>query len=148
MKKTLSRLLPLCLCLSLSFAAYGCGNDISSDNHSNDITDEVNDIINDTTDSEAAVDTTAAPETAQWRKFLADYEAWVDSYITVVQKYKANPTDFTILAEYTEMAIELAKWSEEADEMAASLNNASVQELAEYSAELSRIALKLAQAAN
>lgn len=37
-------------------------------------------------------------------EFLRDYEAFVDSYIKLLKKYKANPTDPTILNEYTDAA--------------------------------------------
>jgi len=37
-------------------------------------------------------------------KFLKDYEAFANSYIKVLKKYKANPNDASILSEYTEMA--------------------------------------------
>jgi len=39
-------------------------------------------------------------------QFITDYEDFVDSYIAVLKKYKANPTDESILTEYTEMASE------------------------------------------
>jgi hypothetical protein len=37
-------------------------------------------------------------------KFIKDYEDFINSYIAVIKKYKANPTDASILTEYTEMA--------------------------------------------
>jgi hypothetical protein len=37
-------------------------------------------------------------------QFYADYEAFVDSYIKLLKKYKANPSDATIVAEYSEAA--------------------------------------------
>lgn len=35
-------------------------------------------------------------------KFMKNYEAFINSYINLIKKYKANPTDATILSEYTE----------------------------------------------
>ena len=81
-----------------------------------------------------------------WRQFLEEYEAWVDEYIELLKKYNDNPTDMSILADYTEMMSELAEWSSRTEEVSDELEKASPAELAEYSAELARIASKLAQA--
>ena len=40
-------------------------------------------------------------------KFMKDYEAFVNSYIKIFRKYKVNPTDASIMTEYTE-AVEKA----------------------------------------
>ena len=37
-------------------------------------------------------------------EFIKDYEEFVNSYIKIAKKMKANPTDMTIMSEYTEMA--------------------------------------------
>ena len=36
-------------------------------------------------------------------QFIADYEAFVNSYIVIIKKMKANPSDMSIMSEYTEM---------------------------------------------
>ena len=43
--------------------------------------------------------------------FLENYDKFVDKYIIVLKKYKENPTDMTIITEYSELAAETAKWS-------------------------------------
>ncbi|MGB3948913.1 MAG: DUF6591 domain-containing protein [Bacteroidia bacterium] len=45
---------------------------------------------------------TAAP--ADCDQFLKEYEAFINSYIKLLKKYKANPTDPGILSEYSEAA--------------------------------------------
>ena len=91
---------------------------------------------------------TEAPETTEnsydWRQFLKDYEAWVDDYITFMDKYNANPTDLTLLSDYSKMMTEYAEWSTKVDEMDDDLSDS---EAIEYATELSRIAAKLADAA-
>ncbi len=81
----------------------------------------------------------------EWRQFLKDYEAWVDDYIAIVKKYKDNPTDMSILSDYTEMVSEMADWAERADEIELELQD--TDEALEYSTELLRIAAKLAEVA-
>ena len=82
---------------------------------------------------------------AEWKQFLKDYEAWVDDYIALVKKYKANPTDLTILSDYTKMAAEMSDWSARADDIELELKD--TEAALEYSAELLRIAGKLADVA-
>lgn len=81
----------------------------------------------------------------EWRQFLKDYEAWVDDYIAIVKKYKDNPTDMSILTDYTNMVSEMADWAERADEIELELEDTDAA--LEYSSELLRIAAKLAEAA-
>ncbi len=92
-----------------------------------------------------AADTTSNKTKAEWKQFLKDYEAWVDDYIAIVKKYKNNPTDMSILSDYTDMVSEMAEWTKRADEIELDLEDTS--EALEYSAELLRIAGKLAEAA-
>ena len=81
-------------------------------------------------------------ETEAWREFLVDYEEWVDEYIALYKKYKENPTDLTLLSEYTEMAQEISEWTEKTGEVSDELANSPKASL-EYAKELSRIAKKM-----
>ena len=83
-------------------------------------------------------------DSAEWKKFLKDYEEWVDDYIAVVKKQKENPTDMIILADYTEMLADLTEWTEKADDIEESIEN--TDDALEYSKEVLRIAGKLAEA--
>lgn len=79
----------------------------------------------------------------EWRKFLNDYEAWADSYIAILKKYKADPTDMTILADYSKMVDEMSKWTDRADAIQDELADSS--EALEYSAEIMRITAKISK---
>ncbi|PCH66516.1 MAG: hypothetical protein COC01_07810 [Bacteroidetes bacterium] len=46
-------------------------------------------------------------------KFIKDYEEFVYSYIDIIKKMKANPSDMTIMSEYTEMLTKAAKMQTE-----------------------------------
>ncbi|MBQ1186287.1 MAG: hypothetical protein IIX54_01185 [Clostridia bacterium] len=80
-----------------------------------------------------------------WREFLKEYEEWADKYIAVVKKYKANPTDLSILTEYTSLITELSDWTTRADDISSSI--VDVKDATEFSTELARIAAKIADAA-
>lgn len=82
-----------------------------------------------------------------WQLFLNDYESWVDRYIEVLKKYAANPTDMSILSEYTKMISELDEWQSRSEEVQQELDKASPEELVQYSKELLRIASKISEAA-
>ncbi len=86
-----------------------------------------------------------APDgTTAWKEFLVKYEQWVDAYIVLAKKVKDNPLDMTALTEYSAMMTELAQWTSDAEALEEDL---STEEALEYSAELARIAGKLAAAA-
>ena len=83
-------------------------------------------------------------EEAEWRQFIQEYDEWVDDYIAILKKYKDNPTDMSILSDYTEMMNDLAKWAERADKIELELQD--TEAALEYSAALLKIADKLAKA--
>ena len=103
----------------------------SKDDNSNDKTTSTESVKSSTDD-------------AEWKQFLKDYEAWVDDYIAIVKKYKENPTDMSILSDYTEMISEMTEWTERADEIELELEDTDAA--LEYSKEILRIAGKLAEA--
>lgn len=80
---------------------------------------------------------------AEWKEFLKDYEEWVDDYIAIVKKQKENPTDMSILADYTKMLTDLTEWTEKADDIAESIEG--TDDALEYSKEVLRIAGKLTE---
>ena len=43
--------------------------------------------------------------------WLKNYEAYVDKYIVIIKKMKADPSDASILADYTDLAAQAAKWA-------------------------------------
>lgn len=89
---------------------------------------------------------TTSSNDSGWKEFLEEYEEWANDYIQIVKKYSETPTDTSILSDYTEMLTELSEWQTKADEMEEELEEVSPAEVAEYSAELLRIATKIAEA--
>ena len=93
----------------------------SSSSESNSTSEEVSSSLSNTGDCD---------------QFIKDYTAFVNSYVKLLKKYKANPTDATILSEYTEAA-------QKAVEMQ---KNASACSDAKYVSKLLELNNKLAQA--
>ena len=84
----------------------------------------------------------SSPTTVDWKTFLAEYEAWMDEYVALMKKYKANPTDFSIMSDYFRMLEELAEWTEKADKIEGDLSD-DPEALKEYLAVQLRIIQKL-----
>lgn len=102
----------------------------STDNKSS--TEEEN-----TSPDEETFSTDIKSSSADCDKFIKDYEAFINSYIKLIKKYKANPTDATILNEYTEAVEKVTKME----------NNVSLCTDTKYAAKLLELQNKLAKAA-
>lgn len=87
------------------------------------------------------------PTNTEWKEWLEEYEAWVDNYIELSEKYAENPTDTTLMTEYLEALTEMVEWSEKADEVEMDLED-DPDALTEYLETLSRISQKLSQIDN
>ena len=94
-----------------------------------------------TTSTPTTTTVPASNSNYEWKEFLADYEDWVDDYVAFMKKYKANPTDFSLLTDYAKMSAKAIEWSNKASEIQEDLSPA---ELTEYMQTLSRITQKLA----
>ena len=64
--------------------------------------------------------------------------------INFMKKYKENPSDLTLLSEYSKMLTDMSEWAEKADKIELELSDTS--ESLEFSAELLKIAAKLTEA--
>jgi hypothetical protein len=92
------------------------------------------------TSVDEAVTTTEAKSTeskSDCDQFIKDYEEFVNSYISIIKKMKANPTDMTIMGEYTEMTSKAATMQSTAGDCTD----------AKYTTKLAKLATKMASAA-
>lgn len=80
-----------------TFILTSCGGTQAKESETNNDESQV------TVVDESSVEETTEV-TSDCDKFIKDYEEFADSYIKVLKKYKANPSDATIITEYTEMA--------------------------------------------
>lgn len=82
-------------------------------------------------------------EKAEWKVFLEEYEAVVDEYMELSQKYIANPTDAALAKEYQELTVKMAELPTKAETFKNELAN-DPEALQEYTKELVRISSKIA----
>jgi len=71
-------------------------------------------------------------------EYLKGYEKFMDNYIAIIKKYKANPSDASILTDYTSMLTKAQEWAEKTSDCAADIN---------FAAKFSAIQIKIANAA-
>lgn len=144
MKKAISIILALFMVVSIT----ACGvNDVSTNGEGTTDPKETVSVVDESTSGESVSEETAGKEEknddAAWKKFLEEYEAWVDDYIAILKKYKENPTDLSILSDYSKMIADMATWTEKIEEVQDSIMDA--EDIVEYSQEILRIAGKLAE---
>lgn len=84
-------------------------------------------------------------EDLTWEEFLEEYEKWADKYIAAIKKHQENPSDLTILNEYTKLVGEFTTWTFKAGEVIKDL--AGSEDLEKCKKEIERIADKIAKAA-
>lgn len=70
--------------------------------------------------------------------FLKGYEKFADDYVAIMKKYKENPSDASILQDYTRIMSDAADWSSQAGTCAAD---------AEFASRIAAVQQKVAQAA-
>lgn len=115
MRKVLSVILLLVLVLSLS----ACGGEKNNTNESHNVSDtscgdtyvpEKDDTTAATTPSTQPSTEATTPATTEetgsaeidpdFKTAMDSYEAFFDEYVAIMKKYKANPTDMSILSDY------------------------------------------------
>jgi len=93
-------------------------------------------------DASPADDASASGDNAELKEFLKEYEEWVDDYILLLEKYKDNPADTAIIAEYTESLKKLAEWNSKSETMKVLLEK-DPDALTEYMEAITKIIQKL-----
>lgn len=122
--------------LFASFFITSCGSGNSNSTKEN-VENVASPVDTSSSQNEAAVNEEPGEPTSNCDEFLTGYENYVDNYIAVLKKYKANPTDATILKDYTKLAGESTEWSTKSAECAGD---------PKYSAKLTKIMTKLSTA--
>ncbi len=96
---------------------------------------------------ETSKELNVAKSDMSWRQFLKDYEAWVDTYVEFMEKYKDNPTDMSLISDYAKFVQQTAEWAEKAEKYQSDLENASPEILGEYVETLGRITKRMVEIA-
>lgn len=146
MKKTF---LTIAMAAFFSFGMISCGGGSEEATSDETTTEETTDegTSDEATDSEATEEEATEEEASSdestsgtdCNKWLDDYEAYMDDYVALVKKYQANPTDMTIMQEYTSMAQKAQSMSSSAPEDCAGD--------AAFAARLAKISAKMSAAA-
>ena len=72
-------------------------------------------------------------------EFLEGYENFMDNYIVILKKSKADPTDMSIMTEYMSLMTEASEWTSKTPDDCTDLA---------FAAKLSKIQMKMAAAAS
>jgi hypothetical protein len=72
---------------------------------------------------------------------LADYEEYVDDYVSLIKKQKADPTDMSIMTECQELMQKGTEWSSKMTEMSSSFGPEQLTRMQEIQSKLSKAAL-------
>ena len=123
------------LTVIFAFLIMSCGDSKTDSEQATDMmestSDEVSEELSETMDE-------ASSSSSDCEQFCDDYEAFVDDYIEVLKKYKANPSDMSILTEYSSMMSKASSMQNASADCAGDLKAA---------ARMSASAMKMAQAA-
>ena len=128
------------LCLSL-FGCGGSGNGGAANTDTSSSTSNSSSSASTASDSNTPANTATDSGNFEWRQFMKDYEAWVDSYVTFMKKYKENPTDTSLASEATKLAEESITWSQQVEEW--DQKSMSADELKEFLEIYNRINQKI-----
>lgn len=82
----------------------------------------------------------------EFKKAMDDYEAFYDEYCAFMKKYMANPTDLSLLGEYSDMMQKLTEMDEAFAQWES--NDMSSEELSYYLEVTSRVSQKLLEVAS
>lgn len=116
---------------------YSDDGDDVSENNSDDISSENDTNVEASESEENSNDEIESSTSNDCDQFIKDYEKFVNSYIVIIKKMKANPSDMSIMNEYTEMASNAATMQSDA----ANCTDAK------YVTKLSQLVTKMANAA-
>jgi uncharacterized protein YktB (UPF0637 family) len=115
---------------------------------SSDLTNAANTVLTDTANTVAGLASTLGSATSstantEWKKAMDEYEKFVNDYVRFMKKYKANPTDMSLLTQYTSMTQKVTTF---ADSITKIQGNLSGSDLAAFTTRYTKIAAKLASA--
>lgn len=77
----------------------------------------------------------------EWNETLDGYEEYVDDYVSLIKKQKADPSDMSIMTEYQELMQKGTEWSTKMSEMASDFGPEQVSRMQEIQSKLSKAAL-------
>lgn len=82
---------------------------------------------------------------SDWKQFLKDYEAWVDSYVAFMRKYKDTPQNPALLSESQKFITQTTEWAEKSKKYENSLKDMSTEDYLEYMKSVTKILGKISE---
>ena len=108
---------------------------------SNEIEEAYEEMSNEIEDAyeEMSNEVVVSSNNAECDEFLEGYENFMDNYIVILKKSKADPTDMSIMTEYMSLMTEASEWTSKTPDDCTDLA---------FVAKLSKIQMKMAAAAS
>lgn len=133
---------------TMILASCGGSNEVESDLDS--LLDEIE--MTDETENETVMDnddesesnteiTDDSSSSDEWDSVLDGYESYVDDYVAIIKKQKANPADMSIMTEYQELMQKGTEWSTKMSEMSSNFGPEQLSRMQEIQAKLSKAAM-------
>lgn len=142
----MKKLLAILLTVMMLFSLTACGTEENDEKNAK----VENPSLSDNTDTSNVLETENKSDISTgdytWKDYLVDYEKWVDEYIVILKKHHENPSDLSILSDYSKMVQETAEWAERSEKIKSDIEDTS--EMLEFSSELLKIASKITEATN
>ena len=146
MKKILTLVLAFALALKMGITLAGCGgsDDSTEAEETTQVTEETTAKATEATEATEADEDDGDTSFAEFKKTMDDYEAFIDSYCELMEKYNDDPATF--MDEYLEMNQKYLTVMEELD--ALDEDELTDEEEAYYLEVMARINSKLLEVAN
>ena len=77
----------------------------------------------------------------EWNEVLDGYEDYVDDYVAIIKKQKADPSDMTIMTEYQELMQKGTTWTTKMSEMSSDFGAEQLTRMLEIQSKLASAAL-------
>ena len=146
MKKLLSILLLLAIMTTMSACIGDNSTDLESDivssdgYYENQDTSSIED-SNEVESTENGGNSTTGGLSSDFKSAMDNYEKFMDEYVAFMKKYKANPTDFSLLADYADYMSKYSNFIQSFEEW--ENKDLNSDELAYYIDVQSRVSKKL-----
>jgi hypothetical protein len=97
--------------MAVMFLASCGGGDVES--AISDSTSEIEEAATEVEEAEVATEVVVADRSnnSECDEFLEGYENFMDNYIVILKKSKADPTDMSIMTEYMSLMTEASEWT-------------------------------------
>ncbi|MDX2360353.1 MAG: hypothetical protein QNK23_06080 [Crocinitomicaceae bacterium] len=91
-------------------------------------------------DDEDLKETDDSVSNEEWDEILDGYEDYVDDYVAIIQKQKADPSDMSIMTEYQELMLKGTEWSSQMAEASSEFGLEQLTRMQEIQAKLASAA--------